>query len=110
MTNSELGEFGEAMAMQYLYKEGYQILARNYRCRLGEVDLIVKQGDVLVFVEVKTRSDLLLGTPAEAVDRRKLEHIRRVAIQYVSRHGLEDMDMRVDVVEIVVRHTPGIEF
>ncbi len=110
MTNSKLGEFGEMMAMQYLLRDGYAILAKNYMCKLGEVDLIATQGNEIVFVEVKTRSDLLLGVPSEAVDQRKLQHIRRVAAQYVSRHGLEHMDMRVDVMEIVVRHTSGIEF
>lgn len=97
----DLGKTGENKAVEYLDKKGYRIVRRNYRCRAGEIDVIAIDGDTLCFIEVKTRTSLRHGTPAEAVDWRKLEHIKRAASVYMGRyrHGCESA--RVEVIEIL---------
>ena len=101
-----LGTLGETLAANYLSQQGFQILERNYRCRLGEVDLIAKEGDILVIVEVKTRQSLQYGLPCESITETKIQHIRRTALQYAQSRGLLECDFRFDVVEVLrTRHT-----
>lgn len=95
-----LGRIGEKTASSYLKKKGYKILETNYKTRLGEIDLIANDGDYLVFVEVKTRSNDSFGAPSEAVDKRKREKYFKVASEYLLRKGLIDTACRFDVVEI----------
>lgn len=95
-----LGQQGEDIAARFLRRQRYAILARNYRCPLGEVDLVALERSVIVFVEVKTRRADDFGTPAEAVDRRKRRQLQRVAEFYLARHRLEGRDARFDVVEV----------
>ena len=95
-----LGQQGEDVAARFLRRQRYAILARNYRCPLGEVDLVALEKSVVVFVEVKTRRDDAFGTPAEAVDRRKRRQLQRVAEYYLGSHRLEERDARFDVVEV----------
>jgi putative endonuclease len=78
-----VGRFGEQLAAQHLEAAGLQILARNWRCRSGELDLVARDGSQLVFVEVKTRSSLAFGAPAEAVDRAKSARIRQLALRWI---------------------------
>lgn len=94
------GARGEEAAALYLAEQGYTVLARNYRKRFGEVDIVALRQDVLVFVEVKTRSSSRFGTPAEAVDARKRRRISAAALSYVSENGMEDAPARFDVVEV----------
>lgn len=98
-----LGARGERLAARYLRRRGLAIVARNYRCRAGEIDLIALDGEVLVFVEVKTRSGERWGRPEEAVDRRKQRQMERVAEEFVRQHRLHDRAIRFDVVGIVAR-------
>lgn len=95
------GSWGERTAEAYLKKQGYELLERNYRCRIGELDLVMKEGDTIVFVEVKTRMSLAYGLPSESITKTKQQHIRRTAQQYVSSQRLEGWDLRLDVVEIL---------
>lgn len=97
-----LGFFGERKAAKYLKKNGYKILARNFKCKLGEVDVIASRGDVVAFVEVKTRSDDSFGAPNEAVDRERQRRYKNTARFYFYSSGLniDDFVVRFDVVEV----------
>jgi len=97
----DLGRRGEEAAGRHLVSLGYRILERRYRTRGGEIDLIARDGDAIVFVEVKTRSSLLCGRPAEAVDRRKRARIARAASLYLARRGAGEAACRFDVVEVI---------
>jgi len=94
------GQIGEAVAAACLGDKGYQIIERNYRCSLGEVDIIARDGRELVFIEVRTRSSSTFGTPQESIDKRKQLRMRRLAAYYLSRYGLERRPCRFDVVAI----------
>jgi len=95
-----LGAEGERAAEKLLRRQRYAIVQRNYRCPVGEIDLIALDGTVVVFVEVKTRTQPGFGTPLEAVDRRKQQQILRAARYYLSEHRLHDRDARFDVVGV----------
>jgi putative endonuclease len=108
-----LGAYGERLAARLLAEQGLVVLDRNWRCRDGELDIVARDGDALVFVEVKTRSSLAYGGPADAVDRRKAARIRRLAVQWIAhrRAGGEPefwAAIRFDVVA-VVRASPGVQ-
>lgn len=97
----ELGSRYEDLAADYLRRQGYEILERNYRDRMGEVDIIAKDGPYLVFVEVKYRRSLKNGYPEEAVCGPKQQRIRHTASRYLYRHGYgEETPCRFDVVGI----------
>jgi putative endonuclease len=95
-----LGREGERIAEQYLKKKGYKLVERNYRCSLGEVDLIALDRRVIVFVEVKTRSGHGFGSPLEAVERRKQRKMMQAAQYFLSQKRLHQRDARFDVVGI----------
>ena len=95
-----LGRAGEVRAADFLKKKGYKILKKNYKTHLGEIDLIAKDGDTLVFVEVKTRISDDYGSPSEAVNFKKQEKYYKVATEYLVREKLMDSPCRFDVVEI----------
>ena len=100
-TTKALGDRGEAAAAQYLRKRGCQLLASQWRCRYGELDLVARDRDgTICFVEVKLRGGDLAGLPREAVDRRKRERLRTAAEAYLSQHDLEDAPARFDVAEV----------
>jgi len=94
------GRLGESLAAEFLLGQGYAIVEKNYRKRYGEVDIIARDGDTLVFVEVKTRQSTVFGTPFEAVDGRKQRQLSRVAQEYLQSRGLIDAPARFDVVAI----------
>ena len=91
----------EAAAAAWLETKGYRILERNYRTRLGEIDLIAEEGDTLCFIEVKYRSSAGYGMPAEAVTPHKQQKILAVSRHYLTVHGCWDRSIRYDVVEIL---------
>jgi putative endonuclease len=103
----QLGIAGERAAERFLRRCGYTIVERNYRCRVGEIDVIALDGDSVVFVEVKTLSGVRFGEPHDAVGVRKQRQLARVADHYVAARRLEDRDMRFDVVSVAQR---GEEF
>ena len=96
-----LGKEGERIAKEFLKKKGYSILQENYRTPFGEIDIIAREKDVLVFVEVKTRADLTFGSPFEAVNQRKKEKIKKVALSFMKRLKKE-CPARFDVLSIKV--------
>ena len=98
--NIKIGKEGEELAVKFLKKNGYGIVERNYRCPYGEIDIIAMDSDVLVFVEVKTRTSDLFGLPKESVDARKQRHIIKASTEYLARSGLTDTPARFDVVSI----------
>lgn len=93
-----MGRAGETEAERRLRREGYRILARNHRTRLGELDLVAESGGVLVFVEVKSRRTGAYGEGIHAVDARKQARMIRLAAQYLARHRLHDRCCRFDVI------------
>lgn len=101
MNNRQLGNIGEHIAAEYLTAHGYQIVERNYRSRLGEIDVIAAKNEVLVFVEVKTRTSTRFGRPSEAVNFLKQQKITKVASWYIHNKRLEGRRVRFDVVELL---------
>ncbi|MBS3886097.1 MAG: YraN family protein [Dethiobacter sp.] len=95
-----LGKKGEELAATYLAGQGYVILARNWCCQSGELDIVAKDGDTLVFIEVKTRSSTFCGSPAEAVDAKKQEKVRLVARHYLYENKTGAAKYRFDVVAV----------
>ena len=107
-----VGRFGEQLAAEHLVTAGLTVLATNWRCRSGELDLVARDGDVLVFVEVKTRTTLAFGDPAEAVGPAKAARIRSLALQWIQEQRDSGAlagryDLRFDVVTVVRRTAEG---
>jgi putative endonuclease len=101
------GRTGEAAAETAYVRRGYYVVARNWRCRLGEVDLVLGRGDVLVFCEVKTRRGGGFGAGWEAVDARKQAKIRAVAQAFLLSADRHPASIRFDVASVRMRHRPG---
>jgi len=99
----QLGREGEDAAARLLASRGFEVLERNWRCPQGEVDLVCRQGDTLVFVEVKTRGQGSLAAGTDAVHGRKRARLVRAAAKYLSAHGLWERPCRFDVVSVVRR-------
>ena len=97
-----VGKTGEDLACRELERRGYTIVARRWRQRMGEIDIIARDGDTLVFVEVKARDGRAFGAPAEAVSPVKQRRIAQLASWYVARHGAADRRCRFDVVSVDV--------
>jgi putative endonuclease len=95
-----LGKEGERLAERYLQNKGYKLVERNYRCRVGELDLIVLDRRVVVFVEVKTRTGHGFGSPLEAVEFRKQRKMIQAAQFFLAAKGLQQRDARFDVVGV----------
>lgn len=98
-----LGHLGELLAADRLRREGYVILERNYRCSVGEIDLIAREDCVLVFVEVRTRTGEGFGSPLETIDFSKQRRIREVARHYLRERRPAYRDMRFDVVGVLLK-------
>lgn len=104
-----VGRFGEQLAATYLCDAGLTILERNWRCVQGELDIVARDGQILVFVEVKTRSSSAYGDPAEAVSPAKADRLRTLALLWLAEHRVADTywpHLRFDVVS-VLRLAPG---
>ena len=107
MNRRGFGAAGEALAREYLERKGARILETNFRRPTGEVDIIAQFRRTIAFVEVKRRSSLRYGRPAEAVNPAKQAHIARTALLYLQENGLADAPVRFDVIEILpgeIRH------
>jgi putative endonuclease len=96
-----LGRLGEDIAARHLEQDGFVVLERNWRCDLGEIDIVAREGDVLVVCEVKTRSSLRYGSPFEAVTERKLHRLERLGIAWMRERGVRPRSMRIDVVAVL---------
>lgn len=107
MNRKELGIIGEDAAAQILEKSGYRVICRNYRCRMGEIDIIAENGEGMSFIEVKTRTGCRYGRPCEAVDRKKQSRIRNTALCYLKEVGYMGYTpdrVSFDVIEITAEH------
>lgn len=98
-----LGKWGEEVAEKYLKKRGYTILSKNFRCRMGEIDLIALDHDHLVFIEVKTRKNQNYGLPCEAVNHEKIKHLKRTAAFFIATCPVDHKEERLDVIEILTQ-------
>lgn len=98
----ELGRLGEKLALKKVKKIGYKKIEQNYRCPLGEIDLIARDGDTLVFIEIKTRKGKSIGYAKEAVDQRKKRKISQVALYYMKSNDCCDAKSRFDVVAVCI--------
>ncbi|MBU3758359.1 MAG: YraN family protein [Candidatus Omnitrophica bacterium] len=105
-----LGERGEMAGAAFLVRSGYRILETNYRCRLGEVDVIAVRGDRLAFIEIKTRRDHARGAPEEAVHARKQEKLVRLAQSYLRDHENLPEKISFDVLALTWNKASGPEF
>lgn len=101
----ELGSNGEEIACDFLEKSGYKIIEKNYRCKIGEIDIIAQDKDELIFIEVKTRSQRVFGNPVESVNDEKKNHIYRVAQYYIMLKKLERAKVRFDVIEVYIKNS-----
>ena len=99
----ELGRFGEAYAARHLADQGMILLDRNWRCEAGEIDLVLRDGPVLVACEVKTRSSTAYGSPLEAVTSDKAARLRHLAARWVEERGVRPEQMRIDLVGVLLR-------
>ena len=99
----ELGERGEDAAARFLRRRGYKILVRRFKSRAGEIDIIARQKDWLVFIEVKTRKTEQYGAPSEAVNKEKQRHMSRVALDYLRLLDNPRIKFRFDIVEVLLR-------
>ena len=99
-----IGELGETLACNYLEKENYKIIERNFSCAKGEIDIIAydSKTNEIVFFEVKTRSNFNYGVPAESINKIKKMHIKRSIEYYLYKKSLLDSNIRVDAIEIVI--------
>lgn len=104
-----LGSAGEDAACDELRRRGYEILARQYRTRRGEIDIVARDGGTTVFVEVKARRGQQFGGGAAAVTWRKQRRIARVALEFLARHGHADTPCRFDVVVVTPGPVPRVE-
>lgn len=102
----ELGALGERMALEELERLGYKILERNYRCALGEIDIVARDRKTLVFVEIKTRRSKSLAYAKEAVDAGKRRRLSKVALAYMKAHDACDTSGRFDVVAVNLSDGP----
>ena len=95
-----LGNVGEEIAARELTRRGYMVRERNWRCPEGELDMVAEQGEMLVFVEVRTRRGDRFGTPEESITLAKRAHLIAAAQAYLQAHSLQDRDWRIDVVAV----------
>lgn len=105
VVRAAVGAFGEDLAAQHLLAQGMTIIDRNWRCPAGEIDLVARDGEVLVVCEVKTRRGDRYGTPSAAVTWQKAARLRRLAARWLAEHQLSPTEIRIDV--IGVRIPPG---
>ena len=96
------GKEGEEAAVKYLENKGYQIICKNFRCIQGEIDIIAKSNEYIIFVEVKTRTNYQYGEAREAVDIRKQKHIYEAAKYYLYKNKMEECKTRIDIIEVYI--------
>lgn len=98
-----LGKYGEDLAAQYLVDRGYEILDRNWRCPIGEIDLIAKDKSRFVFIEVKTRNGTGFGHPFEAITPLKMSRMRRLVAHWCIQHEKAGVQVRLDAIAVLIK-------
>ena len=104
MNRKETGALGEKLAAEYLEKNQYRVLDKNFRCREGEADIIARKDNMLVVVEVRTKRSIAFGTPEESINERKKEHLRAVARRYCELNQYNQEEFRIDVIAIELKY------
>ena len=102
----EMGKLGEEAAQEFLKNKNIKILKTNYRTRFGEIDIIARDHDILIFIEVKTRKSAKYGLPRESVTPRKQQTIQKVALLYIKTHNIKGSRFRFDVIEVYQEKEP----
>jgi putative endonuclease len=97
-----IGELGEEEACRFLKKKGFKILKRNFNCPGGEIDIVARSGNLIVFVEVKARTSIEYARPEEAVGFRKRQNLKKAARYYVHDHPVRQCEYRFDVISVIV--------
>lgn len=103
LNKQALGKLGEQKACKYLTTKGYYILENNFRCKMGEIDIIAKDKNEIVFVEVKTRKSIKYGMPSEAINYNKRKHIYNAARYYILKNNLQTDAIRFDAIEVLLK-------
>ena len=103
-SNKKFGRLGENIAIKYLIGLNYEIIERNFRCKYGEIDIITRDKEEIVFIEVKTRKNLDFGVPSEAVDALKISHIIRTSKFFLCKKNIIDAFIRFDVIEVYLKN------
>lgn len=96
----ETGKLGEDLAEKYLEQIGYKVIERNFECKQGEIDIIALDKNEIIFIEVKTRTSIKYGSPADAVNENKQKHLLKAVKYYLYSRHLENEFVRIDVIEI----------
>lgn len=96
----KIGAYGEEIATKYLQKHGYEIIRRNFNCYYGEIDIIAKDKQELIFLEVKTRTNMHYGRPIEAIDEQKQKHLRKAINCYLYQKNIKNIAIRIDAIEV----------
>jgi len=102
MTKKELGAWGESVASEQIARRGFVLLEKNFRCRIGEVDIVAMDNKTLTFIEVKTRTSLDFGFPSEAINPSKKHKYHQIALSYINHKRFKDIEIRFDVIEILL--------
>ncbi|KRF37772.1 YraN family protein [Nocardioides sp. Soil805] len=108
-SRQRLGAYGEELAAQHLSRQGLTVLDRNWRCDIGEIDLVLRDGSTLVVCEVKTRTSTAFGTPHEAVTPRKVARMRSLAARWLQAHHVRPLDVRLDMVCVLSPRRGAVE-
>ena len=101
----DTGNIGEDIVAKYLEEKGYEIIERNFRCKLGEIDIIAKDKEEIVFIEVKKKKILSYGNPADSVNEPKQKHIYKAAEYYLLINNKLDNFTRIDVIEVYLNNS-----
>ncbi|MHB8105738.1 MAG: YraN family protein [Dehalococcoidales bacterium] len=109
MKRRETGALGEKIAAEFLVKNSYQIIEKNYRCSDGEIDIIAIQRDTLVFIEVRTKRSRIFGSPEESITLRKKERLKTLAERYGQEHENLPPKWRIDVVAIEMEKSGNVK-
>ncbi len=97
-----LGKIGEEKAISFLKNQGFFIIKKNFQTKLGEIDIIAKRGNELHFIEVKTRSNTKKGQPYEAVNQRKIDHLKKAAQFFLLKSKFNDYKLKIDIISIIL--------
>lgn len=103
--NSDIGIYGESLAKNFLRDKGYNIIEENFSCRIGEIDIIARDGNYICFIEVKSRYSINFGHPRESITLRKQKKLYRVAQYYILVNNLKNCWFRFDAVEIYLKNS-----
>jgi len=98
-----IGKAGEIHACKYLLKNGYRILEKNYRCRIGEIDIVAQKEGTIHFIEVKTRRSINYGMPVESIDARKCRRIEKIAEFYLEEKNIYDTELSFDAITLLLK-------